>query len=525
MSDARKDYAVRPETAWLIGITLLGAFARLYELADCSLWYDECASLYLGRYVSHPWQLFNSVNNTEAPLNAILTWAWYHLVRLFTDFPVTSWQNDFAIRLLPCLLSTATIPMLYCLVKKLLDDSWTALLAGFLFAISPFYIYYGQELRVYAFIVPAALVTMYIMLRALEGGGPRYWVGLTLGLTVLLYSHFFSVWTIFTFSVYFILLWPFDRKHIGKWTLANAAGLVLMAPGLLLAYEMNKMVQTIVYKWSDPPTAKTMLVTFKLFFAGYGPTAWAYWPLFGLAAALHFLGLAALAARRWRAAVFVAVFTWVPLVGNVLLWASRDFSFYEHRIFVLSGVVAMIGVAAGIRALPLLPLRAGVLAVWMLFTLPMLRDLYQHRLHPLPLHRIGLSDKVDFRDAAAYIEANWQEGDLTVVPHHFFIYSLHHYLTKPHVRIGMDMHQYREHLKAFSHKELSDNHGLAPLVKEEATKDAKRLWYLESHGTTFEWKPETEPIRAWLDANWKKSEVQEFDGLTLVLYTRPQAAN
>lgn len=518
--DKYKDWAMRPETLCLALITLLAAALRLYKLAECSLWYDECASLFLGRYVLHPSQLFDPAYNTEAPLNAVITWVWYGLVRLVTGFPAATWQSDFAIRLLPCLLSTATVPILFAVARKVLGDAWGALIAAFLFAISPFFVYYGQELRIYAFIVPAALTTIWLMLRALETGATRYWIGLTLGLSLLLYAHLFSVWTVFTFSVYFILVWAIDRRHIAAWTLSNAAGLVLMAPALYLAYAMNDMVTGIMHRWYAAPTWKTMLITFKLFFSGYSPAAWAYWPLFAAAFALHLIGIAFLAARRWRAAVFVLVFVWVPLAGNVILWSSRYFSFYEHRLFVLSGVAAMIGVAAGIRALPWRSLQFGALALWVLITAPLLRDLYAHRLHPIEEHRLGLSDKVDLRDAAAYIETNWQDGDLTVYPNHFFAYPMHHYLTRPHVRIGMDATDRANHLAAFAHEALSDNHGLSPSVKEEAIAGAKRLWYMESHGITFEWKPYTVPIRAWLDANWDVAERHELDGLELILYTR-----
>ena len=62
---------------------------------------------------------------------------------------------------------------------------------------------------------------------------------------------------------------------------------------------MNEMVKKIIYKWSEPPTWKTMLLTYKDFFAGYGPTAWAYWGLFVLAVGLHLLGLAVLCRKRW----------------------------------------------------------------------------------------------------------------------------------------------------------------------------------------------------------------------------------
>lgn len=508
----------RPEVAGILFVTLLGTALRLYKLADTALWYDEGASLYFSKFVPRFWELFDPANNTEAPINSMLTWAWYLVVQAI-GYPVTAWQNDFLIRLLPCLCSISGIPLLFLFSRKLLGDARTALIAAGLFAVSPFYLYYAQELRIYAFLVPASLLTFWAMLCALDEGRLRYWIAFGIGLLVLLYSHFFSVWIVFALSVYFALRWLFDRRHLAAWTATNAIVLCLFYPGLVLAMGMNEVVNNLSAKWYDNPTWKSMLITFKIFFAGYGPTAWAYWGLFGIALFLHLVGVLVLLRGRWRAALFVAVLVWVPLYGNVILWSMRHFSFYEHRLFAVSGIVAMIGVAAGLRALQWPAVRWGVVALWLLLTAPMLRDFYTHQLHPIHEHRWGMNDKVDFRDAAAFIEANWQDGDRVVYPHHFFVYSLHHYLPdKPHLRIGFNESYGLHHIQSFGHEELSTRHGLMPVPKEKGVAGAKRLWYLESHGITFEWKPQTAPIREWLDTHFTAVERHEYDGLELILY-------
>lgn len=510
----------RSEWAGVLAVTLVGAALRLYKLADNALWYDEGSSIYLGRYVPEPWKLFDPNLNTEAPLNAVITWCWRGLIDLF-GYPVTTWQSDFLFRLLPCLLGIATIPILYGFARRLLNDPVAALIAAALLAISPFFVYYSQELRIYAFIVPASLLTFWAMLCALEEGKPQHWVAFVLGLALLPYAHMISVWTIFSLSVYFMCVWVIDRRKILSWTIANSAVMLLIIPALILAYEMNEMVSQITVKWHTSPTWKSMLITFKTFVASYGPTAWAYWPLFGLALGLHLFGLAVLLRKRWRAAAFIGVFTWVFLYGNVILWSVRDFSYYEHRLFIVPGAVALIGVAAGLRALPWPLLRWGTALTWLLFTAPMLRDHYLHRLHPIHEHRWGMFDKVDFRNAAAYIDSQWQEGDLIVYPFHFFVYSMHHYTDKPHLRIGIDDREKRKFVQLFSHEQLSIEHGLMPVTKEDATKDAKRLWYIEAHGIVFESFEHNAQIRNWLDTEWKAVEQRDYYGLVVKLYTRP----
>lgn len=512
----------------LAGVILLGGGLRLYHLGAKSLWYDEGASLYLTRYIDRDFSIFVPEHNNEAPMNAVLTKVWYGLVRSLTDFPVISAANDFMIRLLPALFGILTIPLIFIVARRILQDDWAGIIAAFLFAISPFMVFYAQELRIYSFYVLISLLALYGLVRALEEDKRRWWILMVSMLTVLMYSHFISAWTIFSFNVYFVcVIWVY-RKLFWEWFTANLALMALIAFPLYLAFEFDKIVSGIVYKWAPNPTPKTVFVTFKNFFAGYGPSAWAYWPLFLMAMFLFMLGLLALCrgwsvgrrGRGWTSAVLLAVVTLVPVAGCAAVWGMRHFSFYEHRLFIFSGVTAIFAVAAGLRALKKPLWTGGALALFTLFTLPNLADFYAWRLHPIELHHRAVWAKVDFRSAAAYIEDHWQEGDLVGHLSHFTVYSIHHYLDKPHTRIGFAALDEQVFLDTFGNEPLLRSHGLMPVIKETATEHYRRVWLLESYGTTFEYKPLSEPIIQWFDETWTLADRQEFDGLRVLLYEK-----
>ena len=506
----------------LAAVVLIGAALRLYHLGAESQWYDEGASLYLSRLVDWDLTFMDPDHNTEAPMNAFLVWLWYGFVGSVTDYPVTSWQSDFAIRLLPCLLGIGTIVLVFLVTRLVFRDDWTGVLAALLFALAPLQIRYAQELRIYSFYVAVCLLATYFVLKALEEDKLRDWAGVTLSFTVLVYSHFISVWTIFAFNTFFVVcLWPY-RRRFWKWFAANALMMALIVPALRVAWRLNQAASEIVYQWYPKPTWKTGFITFKSFFADFSPITWAYWPLFLMGAAFTVLGIISLR-KRWTMAALLGVLVVAPVAGNVLMWSLRHFSFYEHRLFIFSGVAALMAVAGGMRSLPRPRYAVAGLVLFAGFTVPCLADYYAGRLHPVVMHRIAMWDKVDYRSAVAFIEENYRDGDLVCYASHFMAYPMHHYFQGKHCRLGVSERDQEEFAKLQGDQPLLWSHGLMPMPMKEATEEARRVWFLESFGVTFEWKPQTEPVRAWLDTAWRKEETRVFDGLSVTLYTRGEA--
>ncbi len=506
----------RPFVPWpLVAILLLAALLRLAGLSTFSLWYDEGASLYLGNYLETPTALFDRNYTAEPPLNAVVTGLWSGLVDAISPTDVTSPLHDALLRLLPALLGILNCFLVYRLTRQLVGNERSATIAAFLFAIAPFQLYYAQELRIYSLYVTLALLAVAATERALNDGALRYWAGYIVALSLLMYSHYFSMWLIFSLNVTFVTVLHRYRMRFWYWTGANALLMVLIAPALYQAFAMHAEVQGLEIAWYPSPTWKTALITFKTFVAGFSPRAWAYWPLFLLGLGLFVVGC--IRRAPWDLGVaFVVCLTGVPLIGCVWLWGQADFSFYEHRLFLFSGAMALIGMAAGVTQLGRWSI--PTLVIFSLLTVPCLGDYYGGRLHPAPAHRIAMWDKVDFRGAATLLEETWREGDRLVYTSHFSAYPMYHYFPHDQIRIGWGPEDKAVFIKTLGHEAILRAHQLMPIPKEQAIAGAKRIWLLQTHGITFEWQPTTERIATWLETRGTATESHPLYGLTLTSY-------
>lgn len=512
----------------LLAVVALGAALRLYLLGSASLWYDEGASLFLRRYADLHGSLLDQSKTTEAPLMAIFARVWYGGLGDLLGLPRISEASDFFIRLLPCLFSIAAIPMLFLAARRLTGSALAALIAAFLFAISPYHIYYAQEFRIYSFFTLAGLFGLYAMARALEEDDLRWWAAMAASFVVLIYAHFVAVFYIFTFSVAYVLTAPRFWPRIVRWTVWNFAALLLMVPAIYLAHGMDVITRTLKYAWMPPPTVQTLVLTVKNWFAGYALVPAYYWALLLFAGLCFALGVAALCARgRWAQAVWIAVLTALPLVLGYLRWNYGDFSFYEHRIFTLSGAIVLIGVGMGLTSFPGRYSGMLGLALFTVLTAPCLRAYYQRDLHPVEEHRYGIWDKVGLRGAAAYLESQLQPGDLVGHLSHFTMYSMFHYLPEArHLRLGAYPEEARVFTETMGNPAMIEAHGLMPVFAPSVLGGVKRVWLLETHGTTFEYKPTSSQLLAWFKAQWQEMERHEFDGLTLYCFApgRPLAS-
>ncbi len=499
----------------------LGVGLRLFHLGSLSLWYDECASIELSKLVDKNLSFLSPLLNNEPPMNPLLIFIWGNILNSVRFWEKYSVWDDFAWRLLPCFWSILSIVMFYQVAKRMVDRPFTILVATFLFIISPFQIYYAQELRIYSFYVLLNLIGLYFLLRILSGNLWKDWVGLGVIFVLLMYSHYFSVWAIFVTNLFILILMALGRRDLfRKWFWTNFIAGLLVLPAVYLAWYFHEIVSGIRYVWYPNPTIKTGLITWKNFFAGYTPNSSVYWIMFVLSFLLFFWGLWSYR-RQPENGLYSFFMSLLPIFGNVLFWGARHFSFYEHRLFIFSGVVALFVIAQGIHGIRFYPTRILILIMFTILTVVCLKDYYQLKLHPIDMHRLGVYDKVDFRSCADWIRRNYKEGDIIIYPSHFMVPSMRYYLNGfPQCRVGMSAIDVQVHIDSFGNTTLLAHHGLLPEPIEQATKKYHRLWFLETHGLTFEYKPHTEPLRKYLEENWKGVDRVSFWGLSATLYQR-----
>lgn len=502
----------------LIAITLLGAILRLYCLARYSLWYDEATSIFGSYFVD--WSLgFLRRETGVTPFIAFLVRFWYPLIMSIPGVAKGSTLFDFFLRLMPCLFGIACIPLTFLLARYLLKDTCAALFAALLLAVSPFHVYYAQELRPPTLYVAVAVVTIFFTLKALEEDRARHWIAMTACMALSMYAYYFALWILFAINLFFLLTIASNKQHLGKWIVSQGVMAVLIIPPLYSGVIEAKIHERAKEHWFPHPTLVTAGITIKNFFAGYGPHQLVYWPLFLFGGGLMALGIYALRTKP-KPLLFLLLLAFVPILGNIIVWNTRDFAFYTYRAQIVSSIPCFILAAVGLLSLkkkPLIVIAAGLFAA---LTAPALADHYAQRLHPIWHHRLGVRYKPDNRSAARYIAARMKPGDFVGhVSHYTLAPFKEHYLEADQADLGFTNEEREGMLASYPDEELWEKTGWLPVRIEEAIAGAKRVWFVESWWEPDELPPLARELRRWLDAQAVRIDHVRFDRIAVYLYS------
>ncbi|MFC1976332.1 glycosyltransferase family 39 protein, partial [Chloroflexota bacterium] len=189
-------------------IILTGFAVRLYKLGEQSLWYDETVSAFLA---SQPTLdlIAHTARDIHPPGYYLLLHFWAAVVG-HTEFALAYFSLFFGILL---------IALTYR-VSRYLIDSTTATWAAFLVAISPYNIWYSQEVRMYTLGATLGLAATYYALRALSLGqnfeklkqpaAYRFWLGYALFAAIGLYTLYYFAFLLIIINLVFLTytLWP-----------------------------------------------------------------------------------------------------------------------------------------------------------------------------------------------------------------------------------------------------------------------------------------------------------------------------
>jgi DNA-binding beta-propeller fold protein YncE len=156
--DIRKLFPWNLENLLAVTLLILAVITRLYGLGDRVASHDE-VNHFVPSYDFSQGAQFRFDPMTHGPLQM-------HLIALAF---VTLGDNDFTARLPAALFSIATVAIALFLFRRYLGRNG-ALIAGVLFLISPYMLYYGRYQRNEAFIVVWAILSIYAILRYLEWG-------------------------------------------------------------------------------------------------------------------------------------------------------------------------------------------------------------------------------------------------------------------------------------------------------------------------------------------------------------------
>lgn len=314
---------LRQLRGWRVGVlgAILLAFAlRTAHLGGQSLWYDEAFSLLLAR---HDLQeiLGRTALDTMPPL-------YYWLLHLWGTGPPV----EFYPRFLSVLCGTLSVALVGS-VARLLFDQRIAVAASFFAAVSPFQVFYGQEVRMYALLGLWDLAAAYGFLLGWRRNSKAGWALYGGGAALALYTHALGWMPPVALAAWAVAAARGSPGRLRGPLLALGGAFLVSTPWLLvLAGQAQRVLASF---WVGPPSLLSPLASLYLFFEGpfAGPVLYPVALgvlLLTLALALHPL----FRRRNQELASLALVWTWLALPLLMLFALSQVRSVYLERVII-----------------------------------------------------------------------------------------------------------------------------------------------------------------------------------------------
>ncbi len=414
----------------ILGLILVTVvILRIYNLGRYSFWYDEAIAMLDARSVG---QLFPLSNLFDG--NFLLTHHDY--LMLYTHGFVYYWKmlfgvSEFALRISSVIFSLLSIYGVYLLGRYIFNIK-TAGLAVLLLAISPFHIYYAQELRPYAAVCFLTMFAVYSFLKALDTGKKRYWFIYIFSNILNIYFHYMSLLVLFSFCFFFVFNIKNYKRSLKPFILAYTTIIFLLTPVFLILYPNIQFVfHNKIYPamsefpiWAGKPNLGHLLDTFKNFSIGYNISYYSFGGrvISAVSFLLFSLGVSKFYKRMGGRLLLTCLF--VPIMSLFLISQIQP-SYVDRYLFSIFPLY-LLGIAAGLGRLSkkLLFIFMFILVGFYCFGL---KNYYLNHL-PEDNSRIGVVKKQNVKETVKAISDGYRQNDRilhvgkhTVFPLKFYI--------------------------------------------------------------------------------------------------------
>ena len=442
----------QPRERSALGLILLaGAALRLYRLGADSLWYDETVSTFLAGS-RLPDLLRHTAGDIHPPGYYILLRGWLVLMGYPTGHADARGIGlEFSAAFFSLFFGVLLIALVYALARRVANHQ-VGLIAALLVAISPYSVWYSQEVRMYTLGAALGVIVVYALLRIGQGTGDRgqaagWWAVYAVAAATGMYTLYYFVFLLIPLNLW--VLWqiaygkwqmadgkvqnpapspqaPAPTFQLPAWLLANLAAVLLYAPWISVAY--RQATNPPVPPWrTGPDLWNALRESWTALSLGQSAPGW-LWPAMLLTLGLYGLGLFALwrtANGRWPKAndhrhssfiIHLSSFILHPsslvLIASLgplalILLVSLVTPLYHVRYLFTYSPAFYVVMAAGLAWL----LRrskvvfAVALGVW-LAAAGVTLYAYWHD----PVYRAD-----DHRAAVRYVREHWRPGDVVLV--------------------------------------------------------------------------------------------------------------
>ena len=415
--------------------------------------------------------------------------------------------SEYAMRFLSLVCGVLCVPLVYALGRRLFDRQ-TGLFAALLAAISPYLIWYSQEVKMYALVSALALLVIYGLRRAIEMGNWRWWAVQIIATSLASYTHILAALLIPVQVLLYFSWWPQARK---QWRGALVSLACLTLPYLPLAlwqapqifhtretgfyhYKLGEMVQVLLDGWSlgilglGQPWGTVLISALAV----WGLTS----PLFlSLPGRKRGAGTSRFALLCWLTLPLLAVWfvsLWQPLfTDRYLIWASPAF-------YLL--------IALGLASL----WRWGVGGRW---TVVLLSSIILAISGVNQWQQAAELTKSDFRAAAAYVAERYETGELVIfqIPHGVYTFD-YYFPIQDYPWVGG---LYTNHLASDGNYMMSEQSAAREM--QELTAEHDVVWLIATETAMWD---KRELVRTWLEANGERADEMRFKWVDVYRYVK-----
>lgn len=254
------------ENIEIVSVLCIALILRVYTLGSKSLWLDEFYSVTIRAPLTGIAQF--SAQDPHPPLYYYLLHYW---VEIFGNSPID-------VRLLSALFGVAAVFMMYKLGTEMVNTR-VGLISAILIAVSPMYILYSRQARMYSLYVFLSISSFYFFSKVLkQKRGTADVAGYIIITVLLLYTHVFALWLVAAQNIYLLIHHQrITQEHnlsLKKWGGLQIDIGILFFPWLLRF--INQVLSVIMttegkradgfdISWITTPTPSSILHTFQVF--------------------------------------------------------------------------------------------------------------------------------------------------------------------------------------------------------------------------------------------------------------------
>jgi uncharacterized membrane protein len=213
----------------LVGITLLATALRFYNLGTWSFWYDEIFTL----------------RDVNEMLNLGLLDQQFSRALIYLAVNVLG-TNEFNARLVPALIGILTIPILFFPTRKIFGPA-VALLSALFLAISPWHIYWSQNVRFYTTMLLFYTLVLFLVYFAFEEDKPWYLIASLVLLVLSVQERLFAVFLVPIVASYLLALKLFPIEKPAGFRARNIW--ILVIPTIIFGVLGSYQFITNLEKW------------------------------------------------------------------------------------------------------------------------------------------------------------------------------------------------------------------------------------------------------------------------------------